>query len=420
MNPLFSSSVDDDDVSFYSLGIDSLESVPSLTDSVSTVSDSTSSSTRTLSDSATIPIQDVSLRANEHRAISLPSELWQPDSDSKICDNMYCGAPFTFFDRRHHCRKCGGVFCHACTAQKTTLLDISNLSFHRVPRGVPITTFESPTSRVVESRVCTDCWEEIYGYPPVQNPNVEQSALHRIFAAPSSLFRQPLYNFFVAPSALSSASLPIMGISQSPSTPSGTRKSSLRSASSLSSLSSSLFSNRNSPDRGPSKRVTFALPEPSTSKESPSQQHETATSQFFDAHSSCEVISTPRTTHFTVAESKLKSKKALLATLAMTERSYGEMAAYPLSRSSVLCKTLGGGRWEPEPCSTDNLFAYAPVKGWKTQWQLDLEEEERLEHERKYRPNPVIQDGPIKYRIPKEYEEEPLFTIGTPRNDATF
>ena len=34
---------------------------------------------------------------------------WKPDKDFLTC--ALCNVPFTFFNRRHHCRKCGNVVC---------------------------------------------------------------------------------------------------------------------------------------------------------------------------------------------------------------------------------------------------------------------------------------------------------------------
>ncbi|KAF2678838.1 FYVE-domain-containing protein [Lentithecium fluviatile CBS 122367] len=44
---------------------------------------------------------------------------WQPDSDVTHC--FVCGSQFTFFYRKHHCRKCGRVVCAACSPHRITI-----------------------------------------------------------------------------------------------------------------------------------------------------------------------------------------------------------------------------------------------------------------------------------------------------------
>lgn len=41
------------------------------------------------------------------------------DAESSICCG--CGAPFTLLLRRHHCRRCGRLLCHGCSAMKSAL-----------------------------------------------------------------------------------------------------------------------------------------------------------------------------------------------------------------------------------------------------------------------------------------------------------
>jgi len=43
----------------------------------------------------------------------LEPALWKPDSSSREC--LSCHRPFTFFNRRHHCRKCGDLICDDCS-----------------------------------------------------------------------------------------------------------------------------------------------------------------------------------------------------------------------------------------------------------------------------------------------------------------
>ncbi|KAF2265516.1 FYVE-domain-containing protein [Lojkania enalia] len=44
---------------------------------------------------------------------------WQPDSEVSHCP--VCGSQFTFFYRKHHCRKCGRVVCSACSPHRITI-----------------------------------------------------------------------------------------------------------------------------------------------------------------------------------------------------------------------------------------------------------------------------------------------------------
>ncbi len=41
--------------------------------------------------------------------------LWQPDEAMEQCTR--CKTEFGFFNRRHHCRKCGRIFCGDCSAK---------------------------------------------------------------------------------------------------------------------------------------------------------------------------------------------------------------------------------------------------------------------------------------------------------------
>ncbi|KAI0641174.1 FYVE zinc finger-domain-containing protein [Trametes meyenii] len=109
-------------------------------------------------------------RPNEHLAVLLSKRRWKPDSQAAHCDTFLCRKAFSIFERRHHCRKCGGVFCGECSSRTTALLDASNLSFLYPPRNVPIALFNSPTSPVVEARVCDDCWDQIHGSKSPRSP----------------------------------------------------------------------------------------------------------------------------------------------------------------------------------------------------------------------------------------------------------
>ena len=85
------------------------------------------------------------------------------------------------------------------------------------------------------------------------------------------------------------------------------------------------------------------------------------------------------------------------------ERSYGELDAYPLRRSSILCKATGGGRWEPKPCPV--LDGYRPpVPGGKAPFEIEMEREEQ--EARKLRENPIVKDGDFQYRFTRVQQEQ--------------
>ncbi|KAF8804883.1 hypothetical protein BYT27DRAFT_7105923, partial [Phlegmacium glaucopus] len=129
-------------------------------------------------------------RPNQHLAVLLPKDLWKPDSSSSTCDNLYCRVQFSLFEHKHHCRKCGSVFCAACSSRSTPMLDTSNLVFLYPPCNVPLTEFESPISPIIDSRVCDDCWDQLHGCPSTPHtPDIVRSAFKRVLSHPISVFQ---------------------------------------------------------------------------------------------------------------------------------------------------------------------------------------------------------------------------------------
>ncbi|KAH7876547.1 uncharacterized protein C8R40DRAFT_1012585, partial [Lentinula edodes] len=117
-------------------------------------------------------------RLNEQLATLIPRSLWKPNSLSNSCDAFSCESiflsfanftssfpvDFSMFERRHHCRKCGGIFCHKCTSRTTPLLNTRNLPFLSPPRNTSIYDFGSEGG-IVDSlaRVCDRCWDQLHG-----------------------------------------------------------------------------------------------------------------------------------------------------------------------------------------------------------------------------------------------------------------
>ncbi|GME68246.1 unnamed protein product [[Candida] boidinii] len=77
--------------------------------------------------------------------------VWQPDEDVTNC--CICHSSFTFFHRKHHCRKCGRIVCGDCSSVFTNYL--------------PSTYVVCPPSQVflesphVPHRTCDDCVDEL-------------------------------------------------------------------------------------------------------------------------------------------------------------------------------------------------------------------------------------------------------------------
>ncbi|KIM48478.1 hypothetical protein M413DRAFT_22967 [Hebeloma cylindrosporum] len=323
-------------------------SVPSLSHS------SPSSSSSSLSD---LPIGPVD-RPNEHLAVLLPRQLWKPDSSSSACDNFYCRAPFSlFYERKHHCRKCGGVFCGSCTSRTTPLLDTSNLSILQPPRNIPISAFESPSSPIINSRVCDDCWDQIHGCPTTPHTPDIRPSFKRALSNPIALLKFPL-----SPNpAQSPSSSPVDDLLSPNFKP---RSRSLRTTPSVSSFDTQSSSTSNPT---PSRRITV------------------------------------RTAHLPLPQD--------------LERSYGELDAYPLRRSSLMCKATGGGRWEPKQSPVLDGYRH-PVPGGKAPFELEMERQEMLQ--RKQTQN-LVKDGPFQYRIPLKQQSHPPLPISrSPFNLSTF
>ncbi|KAI0168306.1 hypothetical protein BJ166DRAFT_253619 [Pestalotiopsis sp. NC0098] len=68
---------------------------------------------------------------------------WKDDNDATICDEPSCRRHFNYWTRRHHCRKCGNIFCDSHSNYDVPLDQDANYN----PRGTP-------------SRACSHCHTE--------------------------------------------------------------------------------------------------------------------------------------------------------------------------------------------------------------------------------------------------------------------
>lgn len=72
-----------------------------------------------------------------------PRPSWTPDEAASQCEGVGCiSGQWNIFNRRHHCRSCGGLFCDRCTQARVTLAHL----------GYPL--YE-------EQRVCEPCRKSV-------------------------------------------------------------------------------------------------------------------------------------------------------------------------------------------------------------------------------------------------------------------
>ncbi|MCJ1227772.1 hypothetical protein MMC12_004431 [Toensbergia leucococca] len=77
------------------------------------------------------------------KVMSMPTrDHWKPDFKAEVCDAPTCEKNFSLFERRHHCRHCGYVFCNAHSHYSTPLDQDAEFNSHGT-----------------QSRSCQHCWE---------------------------------------------------------------------------------------------------------------------------------------------------------------------------------------------------------------------------------------------------------------------
>jgi len=64
--------------------------------------------------------------------------LLQPDSESVVCDDTTCQVYFGFLSRKHHCRRCGNIFCDRHSSHAIPLDEDAN--YH--PEGAKVRACE--------------------------------------------------------------------------------------------------------------------------------------------------------------------------------------------------------------------------------------------------------------------------------------
>lgn len=66
-----------------------------------------------------LPPQPVRTSSQNHRSSEIALPRWQPDAEASKCP--ICGISFSFWYRKHHCRKCGRVVCASCSPHRIAI-----------------------------------------------------------------------------------------------------------------------------------------------------------------------------------------------------------------------------------------------------------------------------------------------------------
>ncbi|KAI0549376.1 FYVE zinc finger protein [Xylaria curta] len=72
---------------------------------------------------------------------------WKPDPEATICDEPSCLRHFNYWTRRHHCRRCGNIFC-----------DLHSTF------GIPLDQDANYNPRGTISRACGHCYSEFQAW----------------------------------------------------------------------------------------------------------------------------------------------------------------------------------------------------------------------------------------------------------------
>lgn len=84
-----------------------------------------SSQGKVLSTSEAAVLADIDYRLNGARARVAENEFvgprWIPDEETVRCFNIDCGMEFDWYNRKHHCRNCGHIFCNSCSTARLLL-----------------------------------------------------------------------------------------------------------------------------------------------------------------------------------------------------------------------------------------------------------------------------------------------------------
>ncbi|KAK6539885.1 hypothetical protein TWF694_008722 [Orbilia ellipsospora] len=94
-------------------------------------------------ETATVTVMEPTVGSTDEVTGPPSKANWKPDAEATVCDAAVCNKSFSLFDRRHHCRRCGNIFCAQHTAQYLKL--DQNCRYN---------------AKGIDSRVCIGCFDE--------------------------------------------------------------------------------------------------------------------------------------------------------------------------------------------------------------------------------------------------------------------
>ncbi|KAJ1828704.1 hypothetical protein LPJ73_008516, partial [Coemansia sp. RSA 2703] len=103
----------------------------------------------------------------------LPESAWEADDSTTAC--RQCSRRFTLFLRRHHCRRCGLLFCLNCSSTRTPLASpspVSHALHHTADDDTPLARLVNRGTQAwsfAEHRVCDACAQAVDRLPPAGN-----------------------------------------------------------------------------------------------------------------------------------------------------------------------------------------------------------------------------------------------------------
>ncbi|ETV90924.1 hypothetical protein H310_14410 [Aphanomyces invadans] len=112
----------------------------------------------------------------------MPDGEWIPDVSVLAC--MACKGEFSFWNRKHHCRRCGAVVCDSCSTSRTK----------HIYRDMAATCDENmrvcdPCIQVIDEYIASGLTKRFGGQVPVDNNAIEEDANPNAYFTPQKVER---------------------------------------------------------------------------------------------------------------------------------------------------------------------------------------------------------------------------------------